>query len=800
MKKRIKSIALSTLFLFPMLLSGCENPFGASNSIGSSGGYNETVPSNPTPSGGGSSGGASNTEKEEDTPVQSTPLFYNPYDYEEGEDPTGSVELIDSIGYVKSIYKKGSSALDALEIPARIEAYKATASKILTRLGYEYGKPNEIEALHPLSDVGAQTFKKYGLMPNDYAPTSAELNAVTDAFLAAKYVATFKVAGSMEYALISTGEYGGDTTPLSISHNTTNGSVEIYLPSGNTIYKVFNTQGAGELTVGENNKLALSETDAFYKIVKSDGNIVYLIYKTDFVKNFGHNFLELIDTHRDAIRYNVVSFKGTPVDGKTLYSLTTKPWKICEGDTFSPGADYVGTFTSTYEDRVAIEIASVMAFGVNNDKTLNLPTSPVGDAFNGTIAEYYESAIAGSTTADNYLAFVLKYVDHNGYVPYEADAIAEYLTNSIVGGGANSVLALDETRYTQNAFINLDNMEKTFNSNEMMLDAGEKVGRQLIKNYTNTNSRAFEKNTVFKTITYNTSITDSAAEIKYTVEGNQNSDERSTLFKNYYNTFYSACYGIGLNDPNDISVLEINSDYSYLQNVIIVDSEETEEDTEDEDTGEEDTGDEDTGEETEGEDKESDVYDAEYAGKLQSIVIFPKEKINIRYIEICVLGVLGEGQKLDISADLRYCVGGQVYYVPNAFDAEGGSATIDSEEYMTSFEYKSGLEIGAGKEFKNSNNNLVKEKLLSFDNCVGNDIPELRKKGLFGNPTGPGKEISSASFGYNSNATTMGANYIYNELEYDFIEICFNVKTIYNNFDTNYSINAIVNSIYGTKV
>ncbi len=810
MKKRIKSIALSTLFLLPMLLSGCENPFKATNSVGSSGGYTETTPSNPNPSGGGS--GGSYTEEEE--PAESAPVYttYSPYNYDEGQDPTGFKELSDSIAYVKSIYKKGTNAVTPIELAARTAAYKDTAANILTRLGNEYGIPTAGSALNPLSNVGAQTFRNYGLMASGYTPTDKEITDVIDAFLTAKYIKTFTIAGSMQYAMISTHAYGS-STPLTINYDSEAGKVNLSLANikKETVELVETYTGlektfGGVITSVVGNTYALNESDGFYKITKTDGNVVYLIYKTAFVNNFGTNFLKLIDTHRDAIRYNVSSFTGTSSgSGSTEYTLKTNAWKMCSDSTgklnFTPGADYVSSFVDKYKNSVAVDIASVMAFGVNEDKSLNVPMSDAGAAYSGTIDEYYKAAKAGSTSVDNYLAFVLKYVDHNGFVTFEADAIAEYLTNTIVGNGTNSVLAMDETRYTQNAFIDLKAIkEKSFNSNELMTNAGTNKARKLIANYANSKARAFEKNPVFKTITYETTVsdaTDTTVVLSYTIDGQSKSDTRNDLFKNYYNTFYSACYGIGLGNTADISLLEINSNYGHLQNVTIVEEGEEEEE---EESGEED------------EEEENYILDKEYSGKLQSIVIFPKEGIDIRYMEVGVEAVLAEGQKLEITADLRYHVNGNVYYVPNAFVADGGGAgVVDSEEHIVNFEYQSGMEIGNGLMFKDKNNNLVKEKLLSFRNCVGKNTPDLRSKEFNINifdpplgwrPKGPGMIDSTAAFEYNPYASAMGANYIYNEIgsnKYDFIEVCFNVKTIYDNFDTNYLMNAKVTSVYGVK-
>ena len=184
-------------------------------------------------------------------------------------------------------------------------------------------------------------------------------------------------------------------------------------------------------------------------------------------------------------------------------------------------------------------------------------------------------------------------------------------------------------------------------------------------------------------------------------------------------------------------------------------------------------------------------------------------------MEIGVEARLAPGQKLEITADLRYHINGNVYYVPNAFVADGGGAgVVDSEEHIVNFEYQSGLEIGNGLMFKDKNNNLVKEKLLSFRNCVGNNTPSLRNKEFNINifdpplgwrPKGPGKETVTTGFDYNQNASSMGANYIYNVIgsgsgKYDFIEVCFNVKTEYETFDTNYLMNAKVTSVYGVKV
>jgi|GEM_PF-2640619 len=786
MKKRIKSIALSTLFLLPMLLSGCDNPFGSSNNIGSSDGYTEIEPSKPSPGGGG--GSYEDDEPEEDPGSGETYTLYNPYNYDEGKDPTGFVEISDSIGYVKSIYKKGATSLSAIEIANRKTAYEDYATTILTRLGREYGITNTGSPLNPLTNVGATTFKNLGLMPSGYSATEAEINAITDAFIRAKYIKTFTIAGSMQYALISERAFGA-TTPVNITYDGTNVNINT---QSITLEKVF---GGAVSILGTS--YALSDSEAFYKVTKGSDTI-YIIYKTSFVQNFGTNFESLVDTHRDAIRYNVHSLTSSSTSGETVYNLTTKPWKIYEDSAFSYTTDYVTSFASHYKNRVALELASVMAFGVNSDKTLNLPTSSAGSAYtsgNGTIDEFYAAAKSNTSQYSNYMNFVLKYIDHNGFVAYEADAIAEYLTNVIVGGGTNSVLAMDETRYTQNAFINLTGIEKTFNSNEMMTIGSTNTVRKLISDYSNSSARPFEKNSVFKTIKYASTVTDttlSSSVGRYTIDGVQKYDERDPLFKNYYNTFYSACNGLVTGSTDDISLMALDSNYSYLQNVTIVEEGEEEEE---EDTGEE-------GEEEE----ENYIYDTEYAGKLQSIVIFPKDKIDIRYMEVGVEAILSEGQALEITADLRYHVGGKVYYVPNAFEADGGGAgEVDSEEHIVNFEYKSGINIGDGLMFKDENNNISKEKLLSFRDCVGKNVPDLRtqKWSLIPwgwHPDGPGKyDATSSHFNYNQFASTMGANYIYNVKDYDFIEVCFNVKTKYDNFDTNYSINAKVTSVYGTK-
>ena len=104
------------------------------------------------------------------------------------------------------------------------------------------------------------------------------------------------------------------------------------------------------------------------------------------------------------------------------------------------------------------------------------------------------------------------------------------------------------------------------------------------------------------------------------------------------------------------------------------------------------------------------------------------------------------------------------------------------------------MTIGAnGLVFRDKNNQLLGEQLLTFNNTVGNNIPELRKKKIF-QQVG----IKNASdFKFNEFTSGMGANYCYNVYDYDFIEICFNVKPNYANFDTNYRISAKITSVYG---
>ncbi len=778
MKKRIKSIALSTLFILPMLLSGCKSPFDTQNSIGKGEDYNQTKPTNPTPSIGGSS---STPETPDEDPKEEFTL-YNPYNYEEGENPYE--ELSKHIGYVKSVYKKGTDAVTSAEIAIRKTKYLEASRSILNRLAQEYGMPADTYAIKPLSNVGPATFSNLGLG----SVSDAKVTEVIDAFMNAKYIKSFDIAGSMKYALVSTSTFS--STPISLEYDADSSTVV----TSTTLTSLETMSGTA---IPLPNSHTFSESEAFYKAVRSDGKVVYIIYKTSFVNNFATNYTKLLDTHRDGIRHNVVKLDSSAGSGSVQYSLETKGWKMYEDNKFTVGADYVTSFTSHYEKLVSLELASVMAYGVTEDKQLNLPTGPAGDAYtsgNGTIDEFYAAAKANSSLYDAYMNFCLKYIDHRGYVSFEADAIAEYLTTTIVGAGKNSMLALDETRYTQNAFINLDGIEKTFNSNEVMPSTSK--ARKLIADYSNTKTRAFSKNSVFQTINYaayTTSATDPSSDsLKYTTSNGSNKDERNALFKNYYNTFYSACYGLVEYSTDDILLTTIDSNIDYLANVTIVEDEEEEE--------------EEGGEEEVEEGEENYVLDTAYSGKLQSIVIFPKEKIDIRYIEFGVEGVLAEGQALEISADLRYCYNGQVYFIENAFTADGGGASeITYEEHIMNLEYQSGLEIGAGKKFKDtSTNTMGNEKLLSFRNCIG-DTPELRDKkwvifqGHVPNDKGVTGTAEKTDYGYNEYASTMGANYIYNKKSYDFIEICLNVKTKYSNFDTNYKINAKITSIYGAK-
>ncbi len=778
MKKRIKSIALSTLFILPMLLSGCKSPFDTQNSIGTGEDYNETGPTAPTPSAGGSSSSTPDTPEEE---TKEEFLLYNPYNYEEGENPYE--ELSKHIGYVKSVYKKGTDVVTSAEIGVRKTKYLEASRSILNRLAQEYGMPADTYAIKPLSNVGPATFSNLGLG----SVSDAKATEVVDAFMNAKYIKSFDIAGSMKYALVSTSTF--TSTPISLEYDADSSTVV----TSTTLTSLETMSGTA---IPLPNSHAFSESEAFYKAVRSDGKVVYIIYKTSFVNNFATNYTKLLDTHRDGIRHNVVKLDSSAGSGSVQYSLETKGWKMYEDNKFTVGADYVTSFTGYYEKLVALELASVMAYGVTEDKQLNVPSGSAGDAYtsgNGTIEEFYNAAKTNTSLYDSYMNFCLKYIDHRGYVSFEADAIAEYLTTTIVGAGKNSMLALDETRYTQNAFINLDGIEKTFNSNEVMPSTSK--ARKLIADYNNTKTRAFTKNSVFQTINYaayTTSASDPSSDsLKYTTSNGSNKDERSALFKNYYNTFYSACYGLVEYSTDDILLTTIDSNIDYLANVTIVEDAEEEEDE---------------GEGEEGEEEEENyILDTAYSGKLQSIIIFPKESIDIRYIEFGVEGVMAEGQALEITADLRYCYNGKVYYVENAFSADGGGASeITAEEHIMNLEYQSGLEIGAGAEFKDTTTNtLVNEKLLSFRNCIG-DTPELRNKKLewfkwVPNDKGKG-EATSTDYGYNEYASTMGANYIYNIKSYDFIEICLNVKTKYSNFDTNYKINAKITSIYGTKV
>ncbi len=768
----------------PMLLSGCDNPFNNGNSIGTGSGFDQVNPGNPTPGGSGSSGGSNSGGSNEEVVV--TPTMYNPYNYEKKDNPFD--EIGDSIGYVKSIYKKSAGSLSSGEITTRRNAYTAAAEQILTRLAGEYGITDGLQTINPLSNVSKTTFRSVGLLSSGYTATQSDMDAVADAFMTAQYIKTSSIAGSMQYAMVSTSSFPSNPIVLNYSE----GKVTLNTSGISKLELVF-ANGSGikdlsEVKIG----YEINDTDAFYKITLT-GNpakVVYLIYSNTFINNFGTNYKRILDTHRDSIRYNIVSLNDSAVSASdTLYSLTTKSWAMTVNASANV-TNYLSEFKK-HSKTVGIELASVMTFGLNDDAELSLPTSSAGAYYSGNIDEFYEAAKANTGLYDSYMNFCVSYIEHSGFVPYEADAISEYLAKCIIGA---EVLSLDETRYTQNAFINTTDITKTFNSNEEGLNSDDQViYRKLIADYNNTKTRAFEKNSVFKTINYAKTITDyagAASGSQYVIDGVYKSDSRNALFKNYYNTMYSACYGIVTDVAEDISLMSCDIDYSYLQNVTI--SEEGE-DEEEEDTGEE-------GEEEE----ENYILDTELRGKLQSMIIFPMKAMDIRYMEIGVEAVLADGDKLEISLDLRYHKGGQVYYVEDAFVPDGGGvAELTSEENVINFEFCSAMEIGNGLMFKDSSNNLVKEKLLSFDNCIPKKSrPDLRKSkwslipwGHF--PDGPGKKDVDSGFTFNPYSSSMGANYVYTDTSYDFIEVCFNVKPKYKNFDTNYQINGKVTSVYG---
>lgn len=809
MKKGLKTALISSLLLVPMVFCGCDNPFNDSNNIGNDK-YDPIIKPDPTPSGGGDSG---NTDTSEPTP-EPTPedsRVYNPYDYIDSGIENPFSEITSSLAYVKSVYKNGSTNINEATIAARKVAYENASANVLRRLAAEYGLGAiDIDGTQvaPLSNVGVKTFTSSGLLKAGSTATQAEIDQITSDFLQAKYMVTRTVNGSMQYMLLST-ESVTDTDVLpTLVYDEALSGVRL----SNTTF-ILNTV----FSIGLTNPLTAStylfnEQDAFYKVKNATtGKEFYLIYNNNFINKFANDddgyYNQIVDTHRDGIRYNKDSLSSSTDASKTVYNLKTLAWNICRDESFTyngnDAEEYATAFVNAYKKKVTLELASVMTFGVNSDKAINFPDGNVKDgyAFTGTIKDFYKATKEDmGTYYDSYLKFCFTYIEHNGFVAYEADAIAEYLTEQIIG---KDIIGLEQNRYNTNA---TGKYQQNFNSNEKVEVDGVVTVRKLISDYKNTNVRALSdnKSEVFRAINYNRDLTTLDSNnindvLSYKISGSTDSkfDTRRALFKNYLNTMYSACYRLVTDSSDDISLEYCDIDYAYLQNVTII------EESADEDTGEDAGGD--TGEDTGDNSTENYITDTYLAGKLQSIVIFPKEAIDIRYIEIGLEAILNEGDSVSVSVDLRYCYNGSVYYVESAFQAEGGGGILTSDEASCNFEYFSGYDksgnVGYGPKFKDKNGVVMSEKLLSLKNFIAqNDIPELRKeKTLLGTQVGK-KTANSSDYTYNQFASNMGANYCYGVYDKDFIEICFNVKPNYKDFDTNYTINAKVVSIYGKKL
>ncbi len=801
MKKRIKSLLLTGLMVFPMVFGGCENPFGGGNLPENNNDYVQDDPSGQKPGGGGggNSGGGGNAQEQPPAPT-----LYNPYDYEDGSNPYK--ELSSSMAYVKAIYKQNTSSVDPTTLIMRKEAYLAAADKVLSRMSGEYGWGASVDGvtINPLSNVGQSVFTSTKLLGSGFTSTAAEREQVVHDFMHAQYIRTFTNAGSMKYTVISTnGGLGNSPISFKLNGDSTGYVLETACSSFET---VFAKTGNPVKSLDQTTYL-VNENDAFYKVTKSNGTVIYVVYNNNFAENLGTYYDKIVDTHRDGIRYNKVSLTGSSDSSVTIYNLVKKGWAIYEkqedislrfdggnASAFTTALEYETAFKNKYKKDVAIQIASVMTFGLNDKGELKLPSSKIAAGSEKTIKEYYEEATAQPDTYfDEYMAFCLKYIEHNGFVAYEADAISDFLVRYVVG---EEVLGLEADRFVQNAFVDTSKIVPTFNSNEKVVVDGTTYVRLMIANYNNTNVRAVSKNEVFSKVNYRhiTDMIDTHSSydvLSYKINGESKSDERRALFKNYLNTFYSAVYALVTGSTDDIVLEYCDIDYSYLQNTIIVDEEMPE--------GDEESGDE--GGEEEEEETEDYILDEYLGGKLQSILIFPEDPMEIRYFEVGLQADLKEGQQLFVTADLRYHVGGQVFYAEGALKPEGGTNYITADENILNFEYQSGLQIGSGVKFRTSSNEIVNEKLLSFDNCVSN-IPDLRKKKLlFPIPNDVGKKNAiSSEFNYNKYTAAMGANYVYNgQSGVDFIEVCFNVTTDYKDFDTNYKMHAKVTSVYGQK-
>ena len=819
MKKKLKNIIVCFLLMVPLILCGCDNPFGTSNSIGNNTQFPEIEQDDPKP--GGNSG--NNNSSVEDDTTNST--YYDPA-YDEEDKYTSITDAFDG---VKMIYKADSS-----QDPNNVKLTLDTATKtFLARLVAEYGlgKTNldvvldetHIEDanldtyIEPFDPFTSKILRSVGLIDDveEVNYTQDVLNKFVDYMLNINGIVK-KTVSSKTYVILSTSSFNSlNPAPFSVVYN--NGEEDetqegYYLQASSGITSLSISSVFGEFSTTQETPTVYNNSpidSQFSVITASDGTNttkhLFIFDKTGFTNDFTNNIANLFDTHKDGVRKNYMGISGDDDNG---YIVDFEPWAktmIEPNKTYISNEEYVRDYVDAYGKSLLVDVSAIMLFGLKDDFSINIPdvNAPTDvysiDGRPVKLVEFYNDAQknnASTSTADKFIDFCCKYIDHNGFTSYETDMIAEFFINNYIG---KTVLDKDETRYAMNTAVLKQGQTRSFNSNEAVEDGLTIVKyRPLLLNYNNLSARPNSRNDVFDRINYNNTVLNDVLGgdnfLTY-MDGTAKYDSRLALFKNYINTTYASGYFMQAGFEVGIKVEYIDVDMDYAMNIsfnedIPYASTLAEED-------------EDFDEEL-GEDELEATIDTYLCGKLQSIVLIPKRAIEVHYIELFIepnihLLDIANDDSITVQPILRYCKDGKIYTSNILIDGSAKAqlkATIDEDSGVYLADPYS-VVYGSGDffTFTGEDNTTTSSLILSPKTFINNTATPFRKSNLLQ----AGKQVAEDSpyFKLSEFSNGKGVNYVYNDTSTDFIEISFIVTVNGQNYAGNYGLGVAIADIYG---
>ncbi len=209
----------------------------------------------------------------------------------------------------------------------------------------------------------------------------------------------------------------------------------------------------------------------------------------------GRAFTEkLLDTHYNAIERSVVSVEGEV--GSITIKTEKWAWNLEDYDDATP---FVDAYVEAYKNKLAINIAKIIAYGTGE--------------LTGNANSLYQAADKNpNIKAEEFVEDCVLRIDHIGLSSDEADLVAKYITENVVG---TKIMQEDSTKYSYSGSESFE--PGTFYANEIA-DNTKRVLMILGEDE--------------KPIGYNNKIVideNSANSV-------ENGFRRTALFKNYYNT------------------------------------------------------------------------------------------------------------------------------------------------------------------------------------------------------------------------------------------------------------------------